>query len=241
MKLVFNGLESSGKSLLLSRQAEKVLRRNKLWYKIRKKKKLEEVKRTMAFNQPMSEKFIRRIYDANCNYLQFRSFDEIEHLTEADIFIDELLKFFPSRGSDPLPFHVMEFLTQGAKSGNNIYATSQDFSQVHKQFRILTNKVYIVRKIVGSPRPIKSMPPVTSIWGLCIKKSVDPQSFQGDMAEMKTKFIPIPFTIQKADTLRYDTLYKVPNATWPDLKLRPQRIYKVDSDGHIIEEKTVHK
>jgi hypothetical protein len=241
MKIVWTGLESSGKSLQLSRQAEKVRKRNATWLKIRKKKKLKPNPRTLAFNQPMSDAFIKKVKDSGLEYKTFRSFHEVEELTDSDIFIDELLKFFPARGTDPLPYHVMEWLTQGAKSGNHIYATSQDFSQVHKQFRLLTNKVYIVRKIVGSPRPIQSMPPVTSIWGICFRVSVKPSSFKGDMAEMKPDFIPIPFMINKADALRYDTLYKVPPARLPDKKLRPQRVYAQDDNGEIVYEKETFK
>jgi len=191
----------------------------------------------MAVNMRMSLSFIKQIEDAGIKYLQYENFDEIEHITDADVFIDELLKLFPSRGTEPLPPHQMDWLTQGAKSGIQLYCTTQDFSQVHKQFRLLTNKVYMIRKLFGSPRPMKSSPPVKSIWGICIKKSVKPETFKGDTASMETDFIPIPFTIRKKDTLRYDTLYKIPRAELPDLKLRKQRVYAQDKQGNIVFEK----
>jgi hypothetical protein len=241
MKLVYNGLESAGKSLMLSRQAEKNRKQAIRWLKRRKKLGLDPNPRTLAFNQPMSDKFIHSCKDNGIGYKEFRSFSEIEDDTETDFHIDELLKFFPARGGDPLPFHVLEWITQGAKSGNNVYGCSQDFSQVHKQFRILTNKVYIVRKHIGSPRPIKSMPPVGSIWGVCSKQSVKPESFKGDMAEMQGNFIPIPFLISKADALRYDTLYRIPQASLPDRKLRPQRVYKINENHEIIEDKITYR
>lgn len=231
MKVVFSGLESSGKSLLLSRQAQKILERNTVWYK------QTGVPRIMAFNMPMSDDFITKITEAGLIYKQWENFDEIEKITDADVFIDELLKLFPSRGTEPLPPHQMDWLTQGAKSGIHIFATSQDFSQVHKQFRLLTNKVYVVRKLFGSPRPMASRPPITSIWGLCIKRSVKPSSFKGDSATMESDFMPIPFLIKKKDTLRYNTLYKVPRAVLPDLKLRPQRVYAEDAEGNIMLDK----
>jgi len=241
MKQVYTGLESSGKSLMLSRTAEKVFARNKRWLKIRRKLKLQEVPRTMAFNQPMSDFFVKKITDAGLKYVEFRDFNDMEYLTECDFFIDELLKIFPSKGSDPLSAPQMDFLTQGAKSGNHIYAASQDFSQVHKQFRLLTNKVYIVKKLVGSPRPMQSAPPVNYIWGLCIKNSVKPTSFKGDTATMEPNFMPVPFLITKKDAMRYNTLYKIPRATLPDLKLRKQRTYAVDDNGKVIYEKYVFK
>ena len=76
MKTVFTGLESSGKSLLLSREAEKTFRRNVHWFKI------TGVPRTMAFNMPMSETFIQRIKDAGLIYLQWEQFFEVEKLTK---------------------------------------------------------------------------------------------------------------------------------------------------------------
>lgn len=240
MKIVYTGLESSGKSLLMSRTAEKVLRRNARWHKILKKKK-KPYPRTMAFNQPMSVDFIAKIHNSGLKYLEWEQFHEIEKLDNTDIFIDELLKIFPQRGSDPLLAHEMDFLTQGAKNGNHIYATSQDFSQVHKQFRLLTNKVTIVKKLFGSKRPMKSMPPSSSVWGMCLRFPVKPESFKGENATMIHKFFPIPFLIRKKDTQRYNTLFKVPRAEHPDKKVRKQRIYAEDQDGNIIYEKQIFK
>jgi hypothetical protein len=225
MKIVYSGLESSGKSLLISRDAQKILNRNASWFKITK------IPRTMAFNMPMSEKFKKDCKKAGVIYFEWKDYNEIEYLTDADIFIDELLKIFPSRGSDPLPANQMDFLTQGAKSGIQIRATSQDFSQVHKQFRLLTNKVYMVRKIIGSQRPMKTAPPVNQVWGICIKQSVKPSSFRGDTATMENDWLPMPFTIRQKDVMRYDTLYKVPRSTLPDLKLRAQRVFHINQDG----------
>jgi len=230
MKIVYSGLESSGKSLMLSKMALKLMKRNGMWWKILRKKKIG-VPSTMAFNMPMSDEFIAEVEKRGLIYLEWKNFEDIEHLRNADIFIDEVLKIFPSRGGDALPAHEMDFLTQGAKSGNHIIGTSQDFSQVHKQFRLITNKVYVVRKLFGSPRPMDRRPPVKDVYGVCIKRGVKPESFRGDNASMETEFIPIPFFIRKKDTLRYNTMYKVPRAELPPLRVRKQRVYWVDDEG----------
>lgn len=236
MKVVFTGKESSGKTLLMFRLAQKYVKRNKRWLRIRSRMKLSVVPRTFAFNQPISDSFRDEILSSGSKLIYFRSFAEIEDLMDADIFIDELLKFFPSRGSDPLPPNVMDFLSQGAKNGNHIVGSSQDFSQVHKQFRLLVNKVYVIKKIVGSPRPMRSSPPVNFIWGIGIKFSVKPDSFKGDNTEMKTNFIPIPFFISKKDTLRYSTLYRIPHTELPLVRLRPQKVQTIDFDGTVLKE-----
>lgn len=225
MKIIYTGIESSGKSLLLSKQAEKVRQRNIKWFKI------TGLKRTMAFNSPMSEKFKKQIIDSNINYLEFKNLDEILYLEEADIFIDEVIKFFPASGSNSLSNEQLHFITQGAKSGIHLWGASQDFSQVHKQFRLLVNEVYIIKKIVGSRRPMKTAPPVTSIWGICTKQKVSPSSFKGDSTSMDEVEGGLSlFFIRKEDVERFDTSYKVPQSKLPIRKIRRQ-VEVCDEDG----------
>lgn len=225
MKRVYTGIESSGKSLWLSRDAEAVLQRNIRWLK------KVGIPRTMAFNSPMSDEFKKRIIDNGINYLEFKNFDDIGHLEEADIFIDELLKFFAANGSSSLSNEQLHFITQGAKSGIHVYAASQDFSQVHKQFRLLVNEVHVVTKIIGSRRPMKTAPKVKRIWGIGVKRQVKPTSFKGDNATMEAEGIPWPFLILKKDCDRFDTSYKIPLTTLPVKKLRKQ-IAICEEDGY---------
>jgi len=224
-KIIYTGIESSGKSLLLSRQAEKVRRRNIRWFKI------TGLKRTMAFNSPMSEEFVALIEKSNINYLYFKNLDEILYLEEADIFIDEVIKFFPASGSNSLTNEQLHFVTQGAKSGIHLWGASQDFSQVHKQFRLLVNEVYVITKLVGNRRPMKTAPPVKSIWGICIKRKVSPQSFKGDSGTMQEVEGGLSFFfITKRDVSRFDTSYKIPQSKLPVRKVRKQVEY-CDEDG----------
>ena len=224
MKIVYTGLESSGKSLKLSRVAENVRIRNVRWFKS------TGLKRTMCFNSPMSEDFIALIERSNINYLFFKNLDDILYLEEADIFIDELIKYFPASGTGSLSTEQLHFITQGAKSGINVYASSQDFSQVHKQFRLLTNKVFVITKIIGNRRPMKTSPRVRYIWGLCFLREVSPTSFKGDSVTMESKGLPSFFFIEKVDTQRFDTSFKIPLTTLPVKKVRKQ-VEFCDEDG----------
>lgn len=223
-KIVWTGIESSGKSLELSKVAEKVLERNIKWLAI------TGIPRTMAFNSPMGPEFIKRIKDAEIKYLQYKDLIEILHLEECDIFMDEIIKFFPAAGSTALSNEQIHFITQGAKSGIHLFGASQDFSQVHKQFRLLVNQVYIVRKIMGSMRPMKTAPPVKKIWGICMKQAVNPKSFKGDSVTMETIGWPKFFFIRKKDCDRFDTSFKIPLTGLPIKKLRRQVEY-CDEDG----------
>jgi len=224
-KIIYTGIESSGKSLLLSRQAEKVRQRNIRWFKI------VGIPRTMTFNSPMSAEFIKSITDNNINYLEYKNLDDIIYTEETDIFMDEVIKYFPA-GQTSLSDEQLHFITQGAKSGIHLWGASQDFSQVHKQFRRLVNEVYVIKKIIGNRRPMKTAPPVKTIWGICAKQKVNPQSFKGDnatMDEMQGGFSF--FFITKKDVNRFDTSYKIPKTSLPIKKVRKQ-IEKCDEDGY---------
>lgn len=234
MKKVWTGIESSGKSLQLSINAERVLQRNIKWYEITRRP------RTMAFNTPMAPKFIARIKEAGIKYIEFKHLSEILHLEECDIFIDELIKFFGASGTTSLSREQLDFITQGAKTGVHLYAASQDFSQVHKQFRLLVNEVYVVTKIIGSKRPMKTAPPVGMIWGLCMIREVKPTSFKGDSATMEDiSIMPSFFFITKEDCERFDTSYKIPLSKLPTKVVRQQDIVGYDESGKVAYSKTL--
>lgn len=227
-KVVWTGLESSGKSLQLSRTAELVRIRNAKWYALTGKKRI------MAFTSPMSAFWVD-IVNETSEYRYTPKIADFINLTQMDFFCDEIIKYFPAQGSTPLTSEQMTFIGQGAKAGISVYATTVDFSQVHKQFRLFTQTVFVVSKIMGSSRPIETAPPVGHIWGLCMKRQVLPSSFKGDSVTMETIGWPSPFFIHKADTDRYDTSFRVQLSTLPVTKVRKQ-VFVCEEDGH-----TFHK
>jgi hypothetical protein len=236
-KFVWTGLESSGKSLQLSIQAERVLKRNIRWYKI------TGIPRTMAFDTPMSPSFIKEIEEAGLTYLKFSNLKDILYLEECDIFINEIIKYFPASGSNSLTQEQLDFITQGAKSGVYLFMASQDFSQCHIQLRRLVNKVFIVQKLIGSRRPMKSAPPVKRIWGICMEREVRPQSFKGETADMESvDLLPSLFFIMRDDCERFDTSYKVPLTELPPKYVRRQEIIGKDpQSGDVVYHKEVWK
>jgi len=233
MKLGFTGLESAGKSQLMAVHAVDILNRNIKWKEKREKLGLEYVPRIMAFDSPMSEVFIKKCNENGIKYIHFYDFNDILPLSEMDIFINEINKFFPSRGSESLTREQAEFLSQGAKDGVDIYFCSQDFSQTHKQFRFLVNALYLVVKIIGSERGSKSQPPVNYIWGIVLYWEIDPRTFKGDNMTMDRESIwPHFYLINREDTELYDTHYKVKGAKLPPIKMVQQEYIYIDSDGN---------
>jgi len=235
MKLGYSGLESAGKSQLLAVQAIQVLNRNRRWAKKRKKMGLPHVPRMMCFDTPMSQKFIDAVEESGHQYLFFRDFGDLLYGNQMDVFIHEITKWFPQRGSEALTPDQVEFLTQGAKEGNNIYFATQDFSMAHKQFRLLTNTIYIVKKMFGSMRPVASAPPVKYIWGLVLYWEADPRTFKGDSVTMeRTSIFPSFYFINRADTELYDTSFRVRGVTLPPIKMVEQTYIQVDPMGNEI-------
>lgn len=226
MKLVYTGLESSGKSLLLAREAKRLVIRNSKWFA------KTGVPRPIVSNMRFEFGFVEYARSMNVPIEYWTNLEDIIYRTECDVFIDELLKYFDARMWQTLSLDSKHWLSQGAKSGVHVYATSQDFSQVEKQFRILCNKVYVVKKIMGSPRPMITAPVVKHVWGICSKRGVDPRSFRGDNATMEnTELIPSFFFILRADTSIFDTNAKVVPSELPIKKKRKQTVHFIEKDG----------
>lgn len=241
MKKGWTGLESAGKSQLMACEAVIVAKRNIRWMKKREELGLEFVPRTMAFDSPMSQKFIDFITSAGMKYLHFYDLHEVTSIEggQVDIFINEINKFYPQRGSEPLTREQAEFLSQGAKDGVDIYFCSQDFSQAHKQFRFLVNEIRHVTKWMGSRRPVRSSPPVKTIWGIVTIREVDPRTFKGDNMSMERVGMPSLYFINREDTELYDTSYKVRGTVLPPVRMVEQEYIYLNADGTI--KKTVKK
>jgi len=230
MKTVYTGIESSGKSLLLARKAVEIVNRNAKWFKT------TGVQRPIRSNMQFSPQFELYAYNKNVPIFYFSNLEEIIYEQECDVFMDELLKYFDARLWANLSLDAKHWLTQGAKTGVHVYASAQDFSQIEKQFRLLCNHVFVVSKIMGSPRPMKTAPVVKTVWGVCSVRAVSPRSFTGDSATMETlDIIPTFFFISKADCNIFDTNAKVVPSNMPVLRKRKQIIEYLDK-GQVVKE-----
>jgi len=232
MKIVYTGIESSGKSLMLARQAVDVVKRNAKWFKVTK------VERPIRSNMKFSPDFEIWAYSQHVPILYYRNLDEIIYETECDVFIDEILKYFDARNWANLSIDAKHWLTQGAKSGVHVYGSAQDFSQVEKSFRILCNQVYVITKLIGSRRPMRTSPPVKRVWGICFVRAVDPKTFKGDSVNMETIGMPGFFFIKREDTSIFDTNAKVVPSDLPPLKKRRRKVLYMEGED-VVEEKQI--
>jgi len=207
-KVVFTGLEGQGKTLRLAMQAEDLLIRNAKWLKD------SGVTRPIAPNIQLSDDFEKRAREAGIPVIYWRHLHELVVLRDCDVLMDEVGTYFDSRVWKDLTLDVRAWLSQGDKSGVELYGTSQDFGQVDKSFRRLTTRLYYIKKAMGSPRPAATKPPVTKIWGFCWIFELDPRTY----SEEDDKFAKLSlfdwrfFKIREEYTRIFDTNQRIPRS-----------------------------
>jgi len=233
MKLIYVGKESSGKSLMLAKKAHDLVDRNSKWFE------KTGIPRPIYTNSPFAGEFVDYASSVNVPIKNWTDLNDILGIEEADIFIDEIIKYFDARNWTNLSLEAKHWLTQGAKSGIHVYGACQDFSQVEKQFRLLCNEVYQIIKVIGSPRPMKTRPQVKRVWGICMIRQINPSSFKGDTTTMESIGWPSFFTIRREDTDIFDTSLRIKSSKLPPRYLRSQELYKLNEEGEAEYIKTV--
>ncbi len=158
MKIVYTGLESSGKTLFLANTLTYLLKRNIKWYK--KYGFLRQVRTNIEISEEYREKYKEYI-------VVWKDMKEILYSTGCDILWDEISSDFSALKKEPLPRNVNRWLRQGAKQGVDIYAIAQEFHDIHLDFRRRVQQAWRVRKLFGSDRGGDNKPKVNLYYGIC--------------------------------------------------------------------------
>jgi len=206
MKVIYSGLESSGKSLRLAMLSTDLVHRNAKWAKITGRPR--PIWSNMAFTQKFNEYAKKRGIELK----YWRDLDELVKLDEADIICDEVGNYFDSRGWENLSLDVRRWLTQGAKTGIEFYGGAQDFAQVDIAFRrlVMDGDLKMIRKVAGSRRPAKTKPPVRRIWGICVMWDMDAQGYDEKNRSFSSGWIPSSiFLIRRKFCEIFDTNQKI--------------------------------
>jgi len=212
-KVIYSGLESSGKSLKLAMKAEELLMRNKRWLK------KSGTARPIISNLIFSQAFVERAESAGIKIEYWRNLDELIQYRDCDVLMDEIGNYFDSRSWTDLSLDVRSWLTQAAKCGVEIYGTAQDFAQVDKAFRRLVNELYHIRKVVGSPRPSATRPPVKAIWGVAMVRELESMGYDESKLAFNTKsIIPSIFFIRRKYCEIFDTNAKIAKSKPPPFR-----------------------
>jgi len=203
-KVIFTGGEGAGKSYEMAKTAYKILYRNSSLIR----KGLPP--RAIVTNMRFSPKFMSTAEKLNVPIIEYTTLSELIKHTECDVFIDEISKYFDSHRWQDLSLDALTWITQGGKQGVKMYGSCQDFSQVAKSFRVITSRVFLVKKIMGSKRPSKTLGKPWFIWGFIAIWRVNPKSFKGDDVTMETiGLLPQIFRITKKYTSIFDTSQKI--------------------------------
>lgn len=180
MKVIYTGLESQGKTLLLAQKSEELINRNKKWHK------------KYGFTRKLYSNIIfsNGFYSSNKDYIEyFTDYRELLEYNGIDVIWDEISTHFSALKKEPLPRRVNVWLRQGAKQGVDIYATAQEFHDVHLDFRRRCVECLNIKKIIGSRRSGKNLPPVKHIWGLCLSNEIKIHPYN-ELAPEKLGIIP---------------------------------------------------
>jgi len=204
MKLIYSGLESSGKSLKLAMTAVTLVKRNAKWQKLTGKS------RPIVSNLAFKSEFETWAHSMGVEIKYWKNLDELIKYDNADIIIDEVGTYFDARLWSDLSLDVRRWLTQGAKSGIEIYGSAQDFAQVDLAFRRLVNHLFHITKLFGSRRPSATTPPVKTIWGICMMRELNPREYKEDKKSFDTtQIIPNFFMIERVYCEMFDTTQKI--------------------------------
>lgn len=214
MKVIYSGIESSGKSLKLAKVASDLAYRNAKWFKQSGKR------RTIYSNMQFAPVFFHHVtVELGVPIKYWKDLDELVEIVEADVLIDEVGNYFDARNWSNVTLDQRRWLTQGAKSGIEIYGAAQDFAQVDLSFRRLVNELYLIQKMIGSPRPAATKPPVNRIWGMCAVWSLNPQNYKEDSKEFDSNaMLPSFMFIRRQDCEIFDTQQKIARSAPPFYK-----------------------
>jgi|SRR5665647_112085 len=237
MKIIFSGLEDSGKSLRLAQTAANLVHRNSAWYvqqikyykkhgamAFLKEYKIERPKpRVIKSNLKFSEVFYEyATKEMGVPIMYWKDLDQILYEDDCDIIMDEVGRYFNARKWQDLSTDALGWLTQSSKRGVEIYGAAQDFSQVDVNFRRLVGGrggLFHIRKIMGSRRPSATKPPVKKIWGVCTMDELDPIGYDSATSLFKHKSIfPTVFFITRQYCEIFDTKQKIAQGIPPKLR-----------------------
>lgn len=201
-KIIFTGIESSGKSLRMAMEVEKIVERNAKWFELTKK--IRPIYSNLIFTKTFEEWALKKWIPIH----YWKDLDELVEVENADIIIDEIGNYFDARNWSALSLDIRRWITQGAKVGNEIIGSAQDFAQVDLAFRRLVNELYEIKKLIGSRRPSNTKPPVKKIWGLCWVRELQAQNYK----EEEKKYMDLLgsiFFIDKKYCDIFDTTQKI--------------------------------
>lgn len=217
---IVEGAPGQGKSLYTARLVKKLIERNRKWFE------QSGIIRKIYSNIHFADHF----YTPNSEFIAYwKHPDELVTLHDVDVIWDEIATELDSRNFANLPDELKVFLSQYRKRGVDIYANTQDFSMVDARARLMVTRVATLNKLIGSPDPSPTKPPIKNIWGLIAIREVE--NYKETERDKKIYgMIPSFFFIDREDVEIYDTRQAITIGKLPVKKLRKE-VQVCDEDG----------
>jgi len=234
---IIEGQPGNGKSLYTSRIVRKLVKRNIKWFE--KSGVIRPIYSNLKFSEAFEESAtitVRKEVDGDwqtekvCLVRYWLNVDEVSKLRDCDLIWDEIATEMDSRTFSALSDEVKRFLSQYDKRGVEIYANTQDYSLIDLRARLFVTRVATMVKLIGSPRPSPTKPPVKHIWGLILVREVVEWKAT-DPSKKQYQMIPSFFLIDRDDVSIYDTRQSIEQTSLPVKKLRIQMV-RCDEDGY---------
>lgn len=202
---------------------ERVLREGKIdierWTK-KYKLPLEPQIRPIVSNITYSPSFHKKAIEFGVPIRYWKDIEELETLSECDLFIDEIGAYFDSRTYSDLPITTRLWLAQAQKLGVDIYGGAQDWGQIDVSYRRLVKYLLELKKFVGTRRPSRTRPAGKHPWAVILEWRVAPLA-SSDSADLRTlSIIPQIYFAGKKSFGLFDTNARVATSQLPPLKHR---------------------
>lgn len=169
MITIYTGRVGSGKSLVLANRLQEILERNKKYFK--RTGIIREVHTNLELSSKFRSKYGRYLF-------KWDQIDQLVGLRDVDIFVEEIGIYFDAQRWKEMSPIVKRFFALHRHYGIDIYGNTQDFAQVDISVRRMTQKLYYLRKIIGSRDPSPTKPDIKFIWGLIWFFTLNPIDYQ---------------------------------------------------------------
>jgi len=213
MICIYTGLPGAGKSLMLARTVLGVLERNRKW--ANDPKNPTKMPRKVLTKLKMGKKVMDEYGDMIEEWNDTR---ELVQRRDVDVIWDEMATDMDCTQWQNMSLELKRWLQQHRKFGIEIYGTAQDFAQVDKAARRLVSDLVWITKLIGSPDPSPTRPPPKHIWGICLRKDLDPLQYNEAKSKFEGDGIPMPFFFSREDVEVFDTRAEVKQGEYPPLR-----------------------
>jgi len=150
MNIGWGGPQESGKSYMMARELDLVLRRNVAVYE-----KYKLPIRKCAVMWGIRPEYLEQWGDF---ITQFHDIEEVTKFTETDVFVDDITTQFDQQNWRTTSMGLKSWLRADSRRGCNFYFNAQNFAEVDISFRRQTHAFYLCEKIYGPGRPTQTLP-----------------------------------------------------------------------------------